>query len=407
MTDRPSPAESRLTGLVLVAMTALAALSIDITLPSLPATQRSFSTDVATAQLTLSVFFIGFACGQLVVGPLSDRFGRRPIVLGGLVGFAITSIVCALAPSIETLIAARFVQALCACAGPVLGRAIVRDLYGPERAARMLANMMTVFAFMPAAAPMVGGLIDATLGWRWSYGLIAFYGGCLVITVFWRLGETNRMLNPRALVPRHLAKNYGALLASRTFLSYALGNAFASGGLLAYISGSSFVMIEAFGVKPAEFGVFFGSIAIGVIIGSRVSAGMTGRRGIPATIRFGARFLVAGGLAMSVIALSGFPAPGYGAAVAVALSQICYMVGLGIVMPAGTAGAIAPYPQMAGTASALVGFAQMGSGAITGAVAARLFDQTALPMALLILGCAFASAAAGRLAPPPATPIRP
>ena len=402
MSARPSPAESRLTGAVLVAMTALAALSIDITLPSLPATQRSFGSDVATTQLTLSVFFFGFACGQLVVGPLSDRFGRRPIVIGGMVGYALASVVCAFAPSIEALIAARLVQALCACSGPVLGRAIVRDLYGPERAARMLANMMAVFALVPAFAPVIGGMIESMLGWRWSYALVAFYGACLVVAIVWRIDETNRAPNLRALSPRHLAKNYGSLLASRTFMSFALGNCFASGGLLAYISGSSFVMIEAFGVKPAEFGFFFGSIAIGVMAGSRVAARMTGRRGIPATIRFGARFLVAGAVAMSAVALTGVPAPGYGAAAAIMLAQICYMVGLGIVMPAGTAGAIAPYPHMAGTASALVGFSQMGMGSFTGALVARLFDGTAVPMALLILGCALISAAAGRLAPKPA-----
>jgi DHA1 family bicyclomycin/chloramphenicol resistance-like MFS transporter len=207
------------------------------------------------------------------------------------------------------------------------------------------------------------------------------------------------MLNRHALSPRHLIANYGGLLRTRTYLGYALTQAFTSGGLLAYISGSSFVFIEAFGVRPAEFGFFFGAIAAGVLTGSRISAYSSGRRGTQATVRLGTAFTLTGSAAMALIALSGVPAPGYTAAFAVTAAQICYMVGLGIIMPASTAGAIAPYPQMAGTASALIGFMQMTFGAITGATVGHLFDGSARPMALLIFGCALAARAAFALVP--------
>ncbi len=387
------------TGLLLVAMTALAALSIDITVPSLPSTARALGTDVATTQLTLSIFFFGFASAQLVVGPLSDRFGRRPIVIIGMTGYTLASIVCTFTTTIETLIAARLVQAVCACAGPVLGRAMVRDLYGPERATRVLANMMTVFAFVPAVAPMVGGFVEMTVGWRWNYALMAAYGAVVVAAIVLHLGESNRMLNRNALSPRHLLANYGSLLRTRTYLGYALTSAFTSGGLLAYISGSSFVFIEAFGVAPAEFGFFFGAIAIGVLIGSRVAARTSGRRGTQATVRLGTWFTLAGSGATALIAATGMPEPGYGAALAVTAAQVCYMIGLGTIMPAGTAGAIAPYPQMAGTASALIGFMQMTFGAITGVIVGHLFDGSARPMAFLIFACALAARAAFALVP--------
>jgi DHA1 family bicyclomycin/chloramphenicol resistance-like MFS transporter len=398
-TTRPMTSPSLSTGIILVAMTALAALSIDITVPSLPSTARALGTDVATTQLTLSIFFFGFAFAQLVVGPLSDRFGRRPIVIIGMTGYTIASIVCALTPTIETLIAARLVQAVCACAGPVLGRAMVRDIYGPERAMRALANMMTVFAFVPAIAPMIGGVIEGTIGWRWNYALMATYGALVVGAIVLHLGESNRALNRNALSPRHLFANYTGLLRTRTYRGFALTQAFTSGGLLAYISGSSFVFIEAFGVTPVEYGFFFGAIAAGVLVGSRISASMSGRRGPLATVRLGTWFTLAGSGAMAVIAAIG--PTGYVAAFAVTSAQICFMVGLGTIMPASTAGAIAPYPQMAGTASALIGFLQMTFGAVTGATVGHLFDGSARPMAFLIFACALAARACLAFVPRP------
>jgi DHA1 family bicyclomycin/chloramphenicol resistance-like MFS transporter len=385
--------------ILLVAMTALAALSIDITVPSLPATARALGTDVATTQLTLSTFFFGFAMAQILVGPLSDRFGRRPIIIIGMTGYTLASIVCAVTTTIETLIAARLVQAVCASAGPVLGRAMVRDIYGPERAARALANLMTVFVLVPAIAPMVGGFIQAAFGWRWNYALMATYGALVVSGVVLHLGESNRMLNRNALSPRHLLANYAGLLRTRTYLGYALTSGFTSGGLLAYISGSSFVFIEAFGVRSAEFGFFFGAIAAGALTGSRIAAHVVGRRGTQATVRLGTWFTLGGSGAMALIAALGVPAPGYAAAIAVTAAQICYMIGLGTIMPASTAGAIAPYPQMAGTAAALIGFMQMTFGAITGAVVGHLFDGSARPMAFLIFACALAARAGFMLVP--------
>jgi DHA1 family bicyclomycin/chloramphenicol resistance-like MFS transporter len=393
--------------ILLVAMTALAALSIDITVPSLPATAIALGTDVATTQLTLSTFFFGFAIAQIVVGPLSDRFGRRPIVIIGMTGYTLASIVCAVTTTIETLIAARLVQAVCASAGPVLGRAMVRDIYGPERAARALANLMTVFVLVPAIAPMVGGFIQAAFGWRWNYALMATYGALVVSAIVLHLGESNRLLNRNALAPRHLLMNYAGLLRTRTYLGYALTSGFTSGGLLAYISGSSFVFIEAFGVRSAEFGFFFGAIAAGALTGSRISAYLSGRRGTQGTVRFGTWFTLGGSGVMALIAASGVPAPGYAAAIAVTAAQICYMVGLGTIMPASTAGAIAPYPQMAGTAAALIGFMQMTFGAITGAIVGHLFDGSARPMAFLIFFCALAARASFALvrAPVPALEV--
>jgi DHA1 family bicyclomycin/chloramphenicol resistance-like MFS transporter len=249
--------------------------------------------------------------------------------------------------------------------------------------------------------PRDGGFIQEAFGWRWNYALMATYGALVVSAVVLHLGESNRMLNRNALSPRHLLANYAGLLRTRTYLGYALTSGFTSGGLLAYISGSSFVYIEAFGVRSAEFGFFFGAIAAGALTGSRIAAHVVGRGGTQATVRLGTWFTLGGSGAMALIAASGVPAPGYAAAIAVTAAQICYMIGLGTIMPASTAGAIAPYPQMAGTAAALIGFMQMTFGAITGAVVGHLFDGSARPMAFLIFACALAARAGFMLVPSP------
>ena len=228
--------------LFLAGVAAVGPLSTDMYLPSLPDMTRVFGVDVSMIQLTLSVFIAGFAAAQLVYGPLSDRYGRLPMLLGGLGIFFAASLACAFAPDIETLIGLRFIQALGASAGPVLSRAIVRDLRDREGAARMLSYLGAVMGFAPAAGPVIGGILHGAFGWQANFIALAALGGCAWLLVRILLRETLAHSDPHALDSRRLAANYAAILGDREFLGRGLTGAFAFSGLFAFISGSSFVL---------------------------------------------------------------------------------------------------------------------------------------------------------------------
>ena len=202
---------------LIVALTSLGPLSTDFYLPALPAIARALHTDSAGAQLTLSVYLLGFGAGQLILGPFSDRFGRRPVLLWSMLVFVLASVACALAQSIEALIAARFLQALGACGGPVLGRAVVRDLYGPKDAGRVLSHVATGTALAPLLAPLLGGLLTAHFGWRSSFVALTVYSIVLLVVIARQLQETNRHLDPHAMHPLRMLSNYRTLLADRVY----------------------------------------------------------------------------------------------------------------------------------------------------------------------------------------------
>jgi DHA1 family bicyclomycin/chloramphenicol resistance-like MFS transporter len=384
--------ESLGTSAILIGAVALGPVSTDLYLPSLPSIGRDLGADVAATQLTLSVFLAAFALVQIPVGPLSDRFGRRPILLSGLAVYALASVACAFAPSIEMLIAARAVQAAGACAGVVLGRAVVRDIYGPDRAARMLAYIGGAVALAPMVGPIIGGLIQSLFGWRWNFGVLATFA---VITLALGLGglpESNTRRDPRALDPSRMVANFGTLLRHRGFLGCALAVAFIYAGLFAFISGASFVLIDGLGVPPDRFGYIFAIVVIGYITGTQIAGRLTMRLGIARMVWLGGSVsLVAGGV-MAVLAP--LAAGSSWALAAIAAPMACYTMGAGIVMPNGQAGALAPFAHMAGAASALMGFLQMAIAALVGIVFGQIHDGTPLPMALLVAAsgcCALAS----------------
>lgn len=380
------------TNAILIGAVALGPISTDLYLPSVPAIGRDLGADVAATQLTLSVFLAAFALAQIPVGPLSDRFGRRPVLVAGLAVYVIASVACALAPSIEALVAARAAQAIGACAGVVLGRAIVRDIHGRERAARMLAYIGTAMALAPMVGPVLGGMVQSLVGWRWNFGiLIAF--GIAALTLAWiGLAESNVQRDPSALNPRRMAANYRTLIHHRAYLGFALTVSFSYAGLFAFISGSSFVLIDALGVPAERFGYFFAAAVIGYMAGTQVAGRLTLRLGVERMIWIGGAISLAGGLAMVVLTVVAGHASW--APVAVVAPMVCYMIGTGIVMPNGQAGALGPFAHMAGAASALMGFLQMSIAALVGIVFGQLYDGTPLPMAMLVAaagGCSLAS----------------
>ena len=371
------------TTLLLAAAVALGPLAIDMYLPALPAMGEALSADTGQVQLTLSIYMVGFALAQLICGPLADRFGRKPIMIGGFLLFAIASVVCALATNIETLILCRFLQALGGSAGPVLGRAAVRDIYSPRDAARIMAILASIMALAPAVAPTLGGFMVVSLGWSSIFLALGGYALIMAVVVAVGIPEPMRPENRQSLRIGSLWKNYRAIASDISFLGYTLTNSLTFAGLFAFLSGSSFVLIDFLGVEPQYFGLFFACIVTGYIGGNLTAVGL-GRSLTPDQILIrGLIVAVAGGSLMAALATAHI----YNVW-AVILPQSLLMVGVGMVLPQTMAGALANFPSMAGSASALFGFTQMAVAATVGALVGHFHNGTSLVMAGIIATCA-------------------
>ena len=386
-TTRPAPTSLAVAAL-LTAMVGFAAISIDLYLASLPDMARAFATSGATVQLTLSAFLASFALAMPIQGPLSDRFGRRPVILAGAMLYSGASLVCVLASSVDGLIAGRIVQGLGACCGPVVARAVVRDVYPREQAARVLSYMASAMALTPFAAPILGGWLHAWAGWRANFAVMALFGAGLCAAAWRMLDETNRHPDRTALMPLVMLGNYRTLLTSRMVLGYTLTVALSFAGMFTFISASSFVLIDLLRMPPQYFGFGFAVVGSGYIAGGLLAGRLTARIGLDRMIGLGGAIGVAAAVVMVGLAWAGVQT-----IAAVVAPMSLYFLGAALVLPNATAGAIAPFPRMAGSASALVGFVQMSAGATAGWLAAIGFDGTTRPLALLVLGLGAASLA--------------
>lgn len=363
---------------LLTAMVALGPLSTDLYLPALPSIAVALTADQGKVQLTLSVFLAGFALGQLAYGPLSDRFGRRGPLVAGLALYVLGSVACMLATTIEMLILARFLQALGACAGPVLARAVVRDVYGRDRTAAILAYMAAAMAIAPTIGPAIGGAIEIAFGWRATFALLLVYGALGLAGIIALLPETS----PGPSGQRY----FGAilvLLRHRPYLGYMLATTFAFSGIFAFISASSFVLIETLGLTPDRYGLAFGFVVLGYIAGTMTTGRFGQRIGNLRMLKAGIGFCLLGGASMLVFALAQPPT-----VAAVLLPMLVYLVGAGLVLPNAMAGAIGPFPTLAGAASALMGFVQMTVAALVGAAVGQFEQTSAVVMAAAIAGMA-------------------
>ncbi|MFC3283248.1 multidrug effflux MFS transporter [Litchfieldella rifensis] len=365
--------------LVLAALTALGPLATDMYLPAMPAMAESLGTGPDQVQLTLSLYMAGFALAQLVCGPVSDRYGRKPVLIAGVSLFLFASLLCALAPSIEVLLVGRFLQAFGGAAGPVLGRAAVRDIHGPLEAGRILSYMASTMALAPALAPLVGAGLLLFFGWQSVFVLLALYSGAMLLVMALAMPEPLATEQRQSVRPRVILANFRMLLTQRSFLGYTLVNATGFSGLFAYLSGSSFVLIEFMGLSPLQYGIGFSLIVGGFFIGSLTSGRYGHRLGRDRLILIASLMCALAGTAMAVLALAGAYA-----AWAVIGPQVLFLFGFGILMPQSMAGALAPNPHCAGSASSLFGFLQMTTAALVGAVVGQLHDGTSRTMAIAI-----------------------
>ena len=368
--------DSRMLIVLLGALTTVGPFTTDTYLPSMPAIRAHFGVDMASVQMTLSLAFFGGAIGQLFFGPLSDRFGRRPVLIGGLTLYVGASIGCLMAQTIDQLILARFLQSFGSIAAPVLARAMVRDLHEREAAARVLSLMGIVLGLGPILAPIIGGVLQANFGWHASFVFITCYGLILLGLVVAILGESVRTRDPEAIRPMRLLQTAAELLRSRVFLGYALVNCFLFGGLGAYLSGISFVIVEVLGVPMQYFGLVFGAIMIGNISGYALSGRLVSRFGLDRMLEYGTRGVAIAGSVLALFAFSGVVH-----VATIVLPMMAYMCSLALSAPQAIAGALAPFPRSAGSASSLLGFFQSTTSATVGMAVALCFDGTPRAMA--------------------------
>ncbi len=365
--------------LLLGGLSALAPLSIDMYLPSFPAITRDLVLQPGAVEQTLAVFFFGLAVGQMIYGPVVDRYGRKGPLLFGLALFAVASILCALAQSVEMLAAMRLAQALGGCAGMVVSRAVVRDLYAPTESVRIYALLMLIMGVAPILAPALGGQILLLFGWRALFWILAGFGLLWLVLLAALLPETLQPENRQTGGLGDALKGYGALLVERRFMGLALCGACCFVSLFAYISGSPTILMELYGLTPSGYGMVFGLNAFGLIAFSQTN--------MPLIRRFGMERVLAGCLMLLVFAavtLLITQTLGIGGLAGLLVPLFVQMSVLGIIFPNNAAQVMAPYAARAGTASALLGALQFAGGAVAGGLVGLLNDGSSQPMAIVI-----------------------
>ncbi|MGH6969148.1 MAG: Bcr/CflA family multidrug efflux MFS transporter [Stellaceae bacterium] len=378
--------DSRALVVLLGAMTALTALAIDMSLPALPALSTEFAASPERVQLTLSLFIIGYAVGQIFHGPLSDRFGRKPILIAGLVIYVGAAIVCALSRSIGILIAARLVMGFGGCVGPVLARAVVRDYFSGSHAAQMFSSLTAVFALAPLVAPTVGGWLLVHFSWRAIFVVLALFAGTLFVAIAFGFAESLKAPDPDALRLGRLVRNYQTFLASRICLGYALLNGLCWAGIFAFLSGSPFVFISIYGVAPQHYGYYFALAAVALVIGALSNKRLLRRHTHGRVLMLGLMAAVVGGVVVLAACVTR-----WGGAGGVMAGFMLYIWGQAVVAPNAMAAALESVPHMAGTAAALMGVIQMASGAFAGYAVNAFYDDTPVPMGGVILAMALAT----------------
>lgn len=365
--------------LVLGAITAFAPMSIDMYLPAFPAMQRHFATDAGQVQLTLSVFLLGLSLGQLFYGPLADRYGRKKPLYAGIALYTVASVGIALSGSIDSLILLRFAQALGGCAGMVIARAVVRDLFDEIGSARMYAQLMLVMGLAPILAPIIGGQLLLIADWHVIFWVLAGFGAACLTGVALALPESLPAERRGAGGLGAALRNYGLLLRSPAFLAYAMTGGFIQAGMFAYITGSPFVFIELYQVPAQHYGYLFGLNAMGLIAASQVNHRLLARRSGRQVLNVAVPVIAASALVLAATAATGF-----GGLWGIIVPLFVCIAGYGFVAPNATAAAMASQGRIAGSASALMGVLQFGTGAVSGTIVGLLNDGTARPMGFTI-----------------------
>jgi len=366
---------------LLMAMTAIGPATLNILVPALPGLVTRLGSDTATVQLTLTLYLLSLAAAQLLLGPLSDRYGRRPVVLAGLALSVAASLAAFAAGSIHALIAARVAQAAGASTGIVIGRAIIRDLYERERAAAMIGLVTTAMVIAPMISPLIGGILDTAFGWEAIFLFIAAFSGVVFLWALRVLPETRPANMAHAL--GLLVEQWRALLGSAKFHGYVLCAALGSAPFFTFLGGGPHVVVTLMGRTSAEYGLWFAVTSLGYMSGNFTASRLSQRFGIDAMIMAGVVFELIGA-SLTTLLVATMPAAG---PAIIFLPQMVISYGNGLLLPNAIAGAISIRPQAAGAASGMTGFVQMATGAVSTQVVSMALAgaATAMPMAWMLV----------------------
>jgi len=363
--------------LMLALLLGIQPVTTDLYLPALPALTTGFGAHMSQAQLTLSALLLAFGCSQLVFGPLSDRFGRRPVLLWGLAGYVAASIGGAVAQSIDILIVWRTLQGAAMGAAVMAARAIVRDLYQPADGARVMSRALTGLGVIACLCAPLGGLVSDLFGWRIALMAPALFGALTLALIAWRFGETLTRRNPDALRLGTLAGTWAMVLRNPTFLAFSALTTAAYGLLFTFLATSSFVFIQVLGLTKTQYGLVMLWNSLAYIVGTFVCRRWLPRYGVRGSVARASLLTLAGGTAMGVLALAGVQS-----VLAIVAPATLTMLAHGVHQPCGQTGAVGPFPQAAGAASALNGFVMMLAAFGIGGWLGTRMDGTVMPLVL-------------------------
>src|ERR1700681_4632883 len=385
--DNAALATSRMMLLLLVAMTGVAPISLYLLVPALPMLASTFGRDISIAQMTVSLYMVGIACSQIIMGPLSDRFGRRPVLLAGLGLMVAASAGCIFSETLPQLIAARFLQALGGATGMVVSRAIIRDLYSRDRISSMISLVIAVMMIAQMLSPLTGGLLETAFGWRSIFYVITAASLAIAVAIGVTLPETRR----DRVEPSGFRGDVGSLLKSRAFIGYVLCQVLASQIIFTFAGGGPYVVVTQMGRSGAEYGVWFAATGFAYLVGNLFCVRFAPRHSLEKLIWFGLALQLGGSLLNLVWGITGLnQAPSW-----LFGTQMVVMFANAFVMSNSAAGAISVRPEAAGTASGAMGFLQMGVGSLLSQFGAYLGGHFSTPAplntAIFVLSIACAS----------------
>jgi MFS transporter, DHA1 family, multidrug resistance protein len=374
---------------LLGAQSMVSSLAVDMSLPALPTLAAAFGTSAARAQLTIGLYLLGYALGQLFYGPLSDRFGRRPMLLIGMSIYTLSGFLCAFAPSIEAMVMLRLLQGFGGCVGVVLTRAAARDYFHGSELAQMLSSITAIQAFGPLLAPVIGGVIATHFDWPVIFLVQGAFAGAMLIATWTGFGESLRQRDLHAIRPARLLANYWTFFSNPRCIGFALVSACVFGGLFIVLSASPFVLIDVYGLSSQTYGFFFGTSVLGFMVGSFGNRRLL-RAAVQseALLRCGLLVLIAAASAMLV-----FAATTWGGVAGIMGPYVTYCFAISLVQSNAIAAAMEPVPHMAGTGASLMGAIQMASAALGGFVVDLFFDGTGTPMGIGMASAALAASA--------------
>ena len=381
-----SPSTSATTGpalpaahvvLILSLLLGLQPITTDLYLPALPALTTGFGAPMAQAQLTLTALLLAFGLSQLVWGPLSDRYGRRPILLIGMGAYVLAAVASALAPSMALLIVCRTVQGAAMGAGVMCARAIVRDLYSPLQGARVMSKGLTGLGIIACVSAPLGGLLSGFFSWRVALLALAVFGAACLTVIALRFRETRPAMHRQALKPKALLHTWLSILRHPTFLTFSALSAASYGGLFTFLAASSFVFIQVLGLSVTEYGLVMFLNSLLYVLGTLVCRRLLPRMGVSRALALAGGLSLTGGTLMGLLALAGFLSVG-----AIMLPQCLFMLAHGIHQPCSQSGAVGPFPQAAGVASALNGFGISLTAFAMGSWLGTHLNDTVFPMVL-------------------------